>query len=112
MGNSACGGSRPKPKKSFKTQLKVQDLMSAITLQEYESKIKKFANQGVISSRQLAEALNSNKHLQSRDNALLMDILKNPFFQASKEEVEQARKAWEEAGGKKNEDQNGASGDK
>ena len=50
-----CSGSRPRAKGSFKTQLKIQDVMGPITVQEFESKIKKFASRGLISRRQLAE---------------------------------------------------------
>ena len=92
MGNAlGCSGSRSGIKQSFKTQMKLLEVLNNITLQEYENKIKKFAYNGILTQKQLAEML-SYHQLRSRNNALLSDILINPFFHASENEIKKAKK--------------------
>ena len=84
MGNGACGGTRMKPSKSARSQLKLQELMTGITLQVFEAKVKMFATDGVLSIRQLDEVLLSGlRHVRSKNNDLLRSILTMPFFHAS-----------------------------
>jgi len=116
MGNAmGCPGSRLRAKGSFKTQLKIQEVMGSITAQEFENKIKKFASRGLISRRQLAE-VTGHHQLRSRDNALLNDILQNPFFHASQEEIDAAQREEDRADGERNgnpnESKSSKSGDK
>jgi hypothetical protein len=66
--------------------VKLLEVLNNITLQEYENKIKKFAYNGILTQKQLAEML-SYHQLRSRNNALLSDILLNPFFHASEKEI-------------------------
>ena len=95
MGNiTGCTGSRTKPQKSAITQLKLQDLMGEMSVQEFERTMKRFACDGVLSVKQLQEVLSFHR-LRSRNNALLRDVLLNPFFRASKEETERALAAEE-----------------
>ena len=92
MGNVlGCSGSRSGLKQSFKTQVKLLEVLNNITLQEFENKIKKFAYNGILTQNQLAEML-SYHQLRSRDNTLLSDILLNPFFHASEKEIKRAKK--------------------
>ena len=70
--------------------MKLQEILSSISLQEYDFKIKKFGSNGLISERQLAELL-SYHETRTRNNPLLLDILHNPFFQASENELDRAR---------------------
>ena len=92
MGNSfGCGGNRSHLKKSLTTQVKLLEILDNVTLQEYELKIKKFARNGLITQKQLAEIL-SYHQLRSRNNTLLMDILQNPFFHASQQEIKRAER--------------------
>lgn len=50
--------------------------MSAITLQEFEKKIKRFAFDGMISVKQLSEVLSHHgHHLKTGNNDLLLDVL-------------------------------------
>ena len=86
MGNSGCGGTRVKHSKVEVTQQKLQELMGSVTLQAFESKIKMFAIDGVLSVRQLDEILLSGlRPVRTKNNALLRDILTNPFFHATKD---------------------------
>lgn len=60
--------------------------MSPVTLQVFESKIKMFASDGLLSVRQLDEILLSGlRPVRTKNNQLLRDILTNPFFHASKD---------------------------
>ena len=64
-------------------------MISNITLQHYEDKLKKFACYGLISQRQLSEIL-SFHNFRTRDNTLLTQIVFNPFFQANNHELQRA----------------------
>ena len=57
--------------------------MKDITLQVFEAKVKMFASNGVISIRQLDEVLLSGlRHVRSKNNELLRNLLTMPFFHA------------------------------
>ena len=83
MGNVlGCGGERSRPQNALKTQKRIQDLMSVISLQEFEKKLKKYSGlngNGSITGRQLAEMLGFHQ-VQTKNNTLLADILMNPYF--------------------------------
>lgn len=80
MGSAfGCGGDRNSNKKSFKTQVKLQEVLGNITLQQYEMYIKRFCSNGTLSLLHMQEML-SFYQLQSKDNHLLVDIFHNPFF--------------------------------
>ena len=72
MGNS-CGGDRNKIKKSFKTQIKLQELFSDVSLYNFEMKIKKYAIDGCISLTHLNEIF-SFVNLRTKNDRLVKDI--------------------------------------
>lgn len=64
--------------------------MGGITVQVFESKIKMFAKDGLLSVRQLDEILLSGlRHVRTKNNVLLRDILTNPFFHASNDDEDE-----------------------
>ena len=80
-----CSRTREDVPPAIDAQMRIQEILSNVTLQEYEIKIKKLAFDGVLTSRQLSEIC-SYHEMRTRDNKLLFDILTNPFFEVKKSE--------------------------